>query len=74
MAKAMGLTHCLTSLQPRSAFWLAAVHTKHSSMTYQCPPLCPIHLGRQQKEVAHDGFPLELKLSVFFIVNNLIAF
>ena len=30
-----GLTH---------AFWYTAVRTVHSSWTYQCPPLCPIHL------------------------------
>ena len=29
---------------PTGAFWHTAVRTMHSSWTYQCPPLCPIHL------------------------------
>ena len=30
--------------RPTGAFWHTAVRTMHSSMTYQFPPLCPIHL------------------------------
>jgi len=50
MAKATGLIfYCLTLLSPRGAFCQTAVHTMHSSWTYQCPPLCPIHLCTPQK-------------------------
>jgi len=33
----------------RGVFWHTAIHTMHSSWTYQCPPLYSIHLFCQQK-------------------------
>jgi len=47
MAKATGLIFFslfdIASAQ-EVPFWHTAVRSMHSTGTYQCPPLCPIHL------------------------------
>ena len=56
MAKAMGLIFSLFDVT--SAFWHTVVCTMHSSWTYRCPPLCPIHTVKHvDLAVAHEGFP-----------------
>jgi len=55
---------CLTSLQLERCLFHTTVHTMHSSWTYQCLPLCPIHLcspkkcrfcGRHMMAFIHSG-------------------
>ena len=45
-AKATGLSFSLfgIALARELSFWHTAVCKMHSSLIYQCPPLCPIHL------------------------------
>jgi len=62
---------------PRGAFWYTAVCAMHSSQTYQCPPLCSIHLCWQWKALIrwlHVMASLRNeKSSVLFIVATFIT-
>jgi len=65
--------HCLTLL---GTFCYATVYAMHSSWTYQCPFLCPIHLSSQQKVSIwcwHVMTSFYNKSRLYFIVFTLIA-
>ena len=76
MAKAMGLIFFTFQrrFSPSRAFWNTAVRTIHSLWTYQCPPLCPIHLADSEVLIWwYHHMMASWKLSIFLVVATLIT-